>query len=80
MLEMLREYAYDRLAENGELAGAQRRHGEYVLNFSQRANAELTGGRSKATRSSASSASTRTSARRWNGRRAAVEPRSALNC
>jgi predicted ATPase/transcriptional regulator with XRE-family HTH domain len=43
MLDMLREYAYERLAESGELADAQGRHGKYVLNFSQRANAELTG-------------------------------------
>ena len=43
MLEMLREYAYERLVESGELADAQRRHAEYVLHFAQTAERELSG-------------------------------------
>ncbi len=43
MLEMLREYAHERLVESGELAGAQRRHAEHVLDFAQRGQRELSG-------------------------------------
>jgi predicted ATPase/DNA-binding XRE family transcriptional regulator len=43
MLEMLREYAYERLVENGELEDAQRRHAEAVVEFAQRAQRGLSG-------------------------------------
>jgi predicted ATPase/transcriptional regulator with XRE-family HTH domain len=43
MLEMLREYAQERLAESGEFSDAQRRHAEYVLRFAQGAERELSG-------------------------------------
>ena len=43
MLEMLREYAHERLVESGELADAQRRHAEYVLEFAQLAEPGLSG-------------------------------------
>ncbi|MFY9884704.1 MAG: tetratricopeptide repeat protein [Candidatus Cybelea sp.] len=42
MLEMLREFAHERLAESGELADAQRRLTEYVLNFTAGAERQLT--------------------------------------
>lgn len=42
VLEMLREFAHERLIESGELAGAQRRHAEYVLQFTAGAERELT--------------------------------------
>ncbi|MGC1379849.1 MAG: tetratricopeptide repeat protein [Candidatus Baltobacteraceae bacterium] len=44
MLEMLREYAQERLEECGEAAETQRRHAEYVLAFAQGAERELSGG------------------------------------
>lgn len=43
MLEMLREYAHERLTESDELTSAQRRHAEYVLHFAQGAQPELSG-------------------------------------
>lgn len=43
MLELIAEYARDRLEESGELPAASRRHAQYVLEFSQRANAEFSG-------------------------------------
>jgi predicted ATPase/DNA-binding XRE family transcriptional regulator len=43
MLEMLREFANERLVENGEGAAAERRHAEYVLAFAQGAERELSG-------------------------------------
>jgi tetratricopeptide (TPR) repeat protein len=42
MLEMLREFAHERLAESGELTDAQRRLAEYVLNFTAGAERQLT--------------------------------------
>lgn len=44
MLEMLREYAHERLVESEELADAQRRHAAYVFEFAQGAQRELSGG------------------------------------
>ena len=43
MLEMLREFAHERLVEHGELADVHRRHAQYVLQFAQRAARELSG-------------------------------------
>jgi predicted ATPase/DNA-binding XRE family transcriptional regulator len=43
MLEMLREFAQERLTESGELADAQRRHAEYVLAFTQTGAGQLSG-------------------------------------
>jgi predicted ATPase/DNA-binding XRE family transcriptional regulator len=43
MLEMLREYAHERLTECGELAEVQRRHAEYVLGFAELAAPGLSG-------------------------------------
>ncbi len=43
MLEMLREFALERLIESGELADAQRRHAEYVCAFAQAGAAQLSG-------------------------------------
>jgi predicted ATPase/transcriptional regulator with XRE-family HTH domain len=43
MLEMLREFAQERLAGSGELADAQRRHAEYVVAFAQGATGQLSG-------------------------------------
>ncbi|HXO18206.1 MAG TPA: tetratricopeptide repeat protein [Candidatus Dormibacteraeota bacterium] len=43
MLEMLREYAHERLTESGELAEAQRRHALHVISFTQGAAQELSG-------------------------------------
>lgn len=43
MLEMLREFAHERLVESGELADAQRRHAEFVVAFAQAGGAELSG-------------------------------------
>ncbi|MGB8908673.1 MAG: tetratricopeptide repeat protein [Candidatus Cybelea sp.] len=43
MLEMLREFGFERLTHSGELAGAQRRHAEYVLDFVRRSKHELNG-------------------------------------
>jgi len=43
MLEMLREFAHERLVESGELADAQRRHAEYVLAFTQTGTGQLSG-------------------------------------
>lgn len=42
MLEMLREFAHERLVESGELADAQRRLAEYVLRFTAGAERQLT--------------------------------------
>ena len=42
MLEMLREYANERLVECGELAAARRRHAQYMLQFARAAARELT--------------------------------------
>ncbi|MGA8324669.1 MAG: helix-turn-helix domain-containing protein, partial [Candidatus Cybelea sp.] len=42
MLEMLREFAHERLIESGELATAQRRHAEYILQFIAGAERALT--------------------------------------
>lgn len=42
MLETLREFAYERLAESGELVDAQRRLAEYVLQFTTGAERQLT--------------------------------------
>ena len=42
MLEMLREFAHERLVESGELDDAQRRHAEYVLQFTAGAERQLT--------------------------------------
>jgi len=47
MLEMLREYAQERLVESGELDDAQLRHAEHVLHFAQEASRELSGGRQR---------------------------------
>ncbi|HEY2473349.1 MAG TPA: tetratricopeptide repeat protein [Candidatus Cybelea sp.] len=43
MLEMLREFAQERLTESGELADANRRHAAYVLQFAEGAAGELSG-------------------------------------
>ena len=43
ILEMLREFAHERLVERGELADVHRRHAQYVLRFAQRAARELSG-------------------------------------
>ncbi len=43
MLEMLREYAHERLVESNELADTQRRHAEHVLQFAQASQHELSG-------------------------------------
>jgi predicted ATPase/DNA-binding XRE family transcriptional regulator len=43
MLEMLREYAHERLVEYGELDEVERCHAEYVLAFAERAHRELSG-------------------------------------
>jgi predicted ATPase/transcriptional regulator with XRE-family HTH domain len=42
MLEMLREFAHERLAESGELADAQRRLAEHVVQFTAGAERQLT--------------------------------------
>ncbi len=42
MLEMLREFAHERLAESGELAETQRRHAEYMVEFTAGAERHLT--------------------------------------
>ena len=42
MLGMLREFAHERLVESGELADAQRRHAEYVVQFTAGAERHLT--------------------------------------
>jgi predicted ATPase/DNA-binding XRE family transcriptional regulator len=42
MLEMLREFAHERLIESGELATAQQRHAEYILQFIAGAERALT--------------------------------------
>ncbi|MGB8909232.1 MAG: tetratricopeptide repeat protein [Candidatus Cybelea sp.] len=41
MLEMLREFAQDRLARNGELAATQRSHAAYVLRVARRGEREF---------------------------------------
>jgi predicted ATPase/transcriptional regulator with XRE-family HTH domain len=41
MLETLREFANERLAESGELAEAQRRHAEYMVRFTAGAERDL---------------------------------------
>ncbi len=41
MLEMLREFAHERLAESDELAGAQRLHAEYMVEFTAGAARDL---------------------------------------
>jgi predicted ATPase len=42
MLEMLREFAHERLSESDELADTQRRHAEYVLQLTAGAERQLT--------------------------------------
>jgi predicted ATPase/tetratricopeptide (TPR) repeat protein/DNA-binding XRE family transcriptional regulator len=43
MLEMLREFAHERLVESGELDEAQRRHAEHVVQFTETTYRELSG-------------------------------------
>jgi predicted ATPase len=43
MLETIREYAHERLAEAGEAEATTRRHAEYVLGFAERAEPEFVG-------------------------------------
>jgi predicted ATPase/DNA-binding XRE family transcriptional regulator len=43
MLEMLREFAFERLAESGELEDARQRHAHYVAQFAQNGQRELSG-------------------------------------
>jgi predicted ATPase len=45
MLEMIHEYAWERLEASGEAADLQRRHAEYVLALAERAAPELRGSR-----------------------------------
>ena len=44
MLETIREYGLERLAEAGEAQDSQRRHAEWVLALAERAKPELSGG------------------------------------
>jgi predicted ATPase/transcriptional regulator with XRE-family HTH domain len=46
MLEMLREFGQDRLAQRGELDAARRVHAQYVLDFARRVAPEFSGAQS----------------------------------